>query len=297
MPPARTSRSDLIAPVCGAGRRRLPLRRRNGSRQRGVSARYLCGAGVAVHLVSYRVDPKLAAQPNVRVHFARRTAGSHFLGQRQLDRLGANGRQQGIGREPRARVLVNGGNCEWPDINWVHYVHREWRIEQRGAPLWFRLKTCYRRPIGCAQRGARAQGSANRDCELRADPHRFDSRCRGGSPAGAEGVPGLRMNWQAITPVRRAAARAWLGESADRPLAVFVGALGHDSRKGFDTLWTAWRALCARSDWDANLIVAGDGRALPRWREIIKRDGLENRIRMLGILRESPKSSRPQTCW
>jgi glycosyltransferase involved in cell wall biosynthesis len=65
-------------------------------------------------------------------------------------------------------------------------------------------------------------------------------------------------------------------------LAVFVGAFGHDSRKGFDTLWSAWRSLCARSDWDANLIVAGGGRALPRWRDAIKRNGLETRIRLLG---------------
>src|SRR6202030_2291680 len=78
---SRTSRGDLIAPawvlVAGDFHRAGGMDRANAE-----LASYLCAAGVAVHLVSYRVDPKLAAQPNVGVHLARRTAGSHFLGQR-----------------------------------------------------------------------------------------------------------------------------------------------------------------------------------------------------------------------
>jgi glycosyltransferase involved in cell wall biosynthesis len=94
---------------------------------------------------------------------------------------------------------------------------------------------------------------------------------------------GCGSEWRSITPDRRAAARAWLGEPSDRPLAAFVGAFGHDSRKGFDALWSAWRSLCARSDWDADLIVAGGGRALPRWRSEIEHAGLGSRVRLLGI--------------
>ena len=187
-----------------------------------------------------------------------------------------------MAQESGVRVLVNGGNCEWPDINWVHYVHREWRNSQLGAPLWFRLKAAIDdrsswRKESRVLRAARiviANSERTRTDLIRdvaVDPNRVRTVYLG---CGNE--------WQAITPARRAAARAWLGESADRPLVVFVGALGHDSRKGFDTLWTAWRDLCARSDWDANLVVAGDGRALTRWREIIRRNGLETRIRMLG---------------
>lgn len=66
---------------------------------------------------------------------------------------------------------------------------------------------------------------------------------------------------QPVTPDRRAAARAWLGIPPDRPLVAFVRAFGHDSRKGFDTLWPAWRSLCERSVWNADLVVAGGGRA------------------------------------
>ncbi|MBI3760225.1 MAG: glycosyltransferase family 4 protein [Deltaproteobacteria bacterium] len=94
---------------------------------------------------------------------------------------------------------------------------------------------------------------------------------------------GCNIEWLAITPERREAARAWLGESSERPLAAFIGGFGHDSRKGFDTLWTAWKALCARPDWDVDLIVAGEGRALPQWRNEIDRSGLGSRVRMLGF--------------
>jgi glycosyltransferase involved in cell wall biosynthesis len=94
---------------------------------------------------------------------------------------------------------------------------------------------------------------------------------------------GCGSEWQLTTPARRRAARAWLDAASDRPLVAFVGAFGHDSRKGFDTLWSAWRSLCARSDWDADLIVAGGGRALPRWRAEIARSGLAARVRLLGF--------------
>ena len=99
---------------------------------------------------------------------------------------------------------------------------------------------------------------------------------------------GCGSEWQTITSDRRAAARAWLGVPLERPLAAFVGGFGHDSRKGFDTLWTAWKSLCARPEWDADLIVAGGGRALPHWRETIERSGLGSRVRMLGFCDRVP---------
>src|SRR5260370_34003954 len=68
-----------------------------------------------------------------------------------------------------------------------------------------------------------------------------------------------------ITADDRIAARAWLGKDAERPLAVFVGALGFDTRKGIDTLFAAWRRLCARGDWDVDLVVAGGGRRVGTW--------------------------------
>ena len=281
LPSSRTSRGDLIAPawvlVAGDFHRAGGMDRANAE-----LASYLCSAGVTVHLVSYRVDPELTVNPNVRVHLARRIAGANSLSRRRLDRLGRAVASSVMAQTPGARVLVNGVNCEWPDINWVHYVHREWLKAPSGAPLWFRLKTAIAgranlrkelRVLRTARvliaNSERTRADLIRDVAI--DPKRVRTVYLG---CGKE--------WQAITAERRAAARAWLGESSGRPLAAFVGALGYDSRKGFDTLWTAWRSLCTRADWDANLIVAGDGRALPRWRETIKRNGLETRIRLLG---------------
>lgn len=246
-------------------------------------AAYLCAAGVPVHLVSYRVDSELAAHSNVQVHLARRIAGAHFLAQRQLDRLGRAVAAKVIAHAPGARVLVNGVNCEWPDINWVHYVHQEWLTSPSGAPLWFRLKHGI---DGCSNSRKELRVlKAARIVIANSERTRSDLiRDAGVAPERVRTVYlGCGLEWRTITPERRAAARAWLGEPPDRPLAAFVGGFGHDLRKGFDTLWTAWRSLCARSDWDADLIVAGGGRALPQWRDAINRSGLGSRVRLIGF--------------
>ena len=67
----------------------------------------------------------------------------------------------------------------------------------------------------------------------------------------------------------------------------FVGALG-DRRKAFDTLFAAWRALCRRPDWDADL----DRRRLRRRAAGLAaaggEAGLADRIRFLGFRRDVP---------
>jgi glycosyltransferase involved in cell wall biosynthesis len=94
---------------------------------------------------------------------------------------------------------------------------------------------------------------------------------------------GSDSEWRTFTPERRAAARAWLGKPPDRPLAVFVGGFGHDSRKGFDILWAAWQKLCTDREWDVDLVVAGGGRTLNCWRTRISDAGLQRRVKMLGF--------------
>src|SRR3989442_439066 len=78
-------------------------------------------------------------------------------------------------------------------------------------------------------------------------------------------------------------ARAWVGQQDGRPLIVFVGVLGQDQRKGFDILWSVWRALCAHPGWDANLVVVGDGRGHAPWRSQVSMSGLSARVRLLGF--------------
>lgn len=246
-------------------------------------AEYLRASGAEVHLVSHRVDADLARHSNVHVHLAPRIAGAHFLVQHRLDRLGRKVAGDILRQAPDARVLVNGVNCEWPDINWVHFVHREWLTSPRQAPLWFRLKHGFK-----GRSDSRKEVRVLRDARIliaNSERTRADLiRDIGVTPARVRTVYlGCGPEWQAVTPDRRAAARAWLEVSPDRPLAAFVGAFGHDERKGFDTLWSAWRTLCARSDWDVDLIVAGGGRAWPGWRREIERSGLQSRVRMLGF--------------
>jgi glycosyltransferase involved in cell wall biosynthesis len=251
-------------------------------------AAYLCSIGATVHLVSHRVEDELAAHPKVRIHLAKRTGGVHFLAQRHLDRLGRTVAAQVISRTPGARVLVNGVNCEWPDINWVHYVHREWMTRPAEAPLWFRLK----QSIDSRSHARKELRVLNAARVMIANSERTRAdliRDVGVAPERVRTVYlGCGREWQTITPDRRAAARSWLGVPLERPLAAFVGGFGHDSRKGFDTLWTAWKSLCARPEWDADLIVAGGGRALPHWRETIERSGLGSRVRMLGFCDRVP---------
>ena len=84
---------------------------------------------------------------------------------------------------------------------------------------------------------------------------------------------------------RRSARRAIGG--GDRPLVGFVGALG-DRRKGFDTLFAAWQDLCARRDWDADLVVVGGGAELPRWQKRARAAGLDRRMIFLGFRTDVP---------
>jgi len=279
-PPGQSARSAAPAWVLVAG----DFHRAGGmDRANAELAAYLCGTAADIHLVSFRVDPELESNPRVQVHLARRVGAMHFLGQRQLDRLGRAVAGEVIARKPGARVLVNGVNCAWPDINWVHYVHREWMASPSEAPLWFRAKHGID-TWSHARKELRVLRSA-RLLIANSERTRTDLiRDVGVVPERVRTVYlGSGNEWQAIVPDRRVAARAWLDVPADRPLVAFVGAFGYDSRKGFDTLWTAWQALCARSDWDADLVVAGGGRALERWRDVIDHSGLGSRVRMLGF--------------
>jgi glycosyltransferase involved in cell wall biosynthesis len=66
-------------------------------------------------------------------------------------------------------------------------------------------------------------------------------------------------------------------------VAVFIGSIGHDRRKGFDVLLEAWRRLCRDPAWDVDLLVAGNGSALHMCREQVAQWKLEERIRLLGF--------------
>ena len=263
--------------VCGGFHREGGMDRANAE-----LAACLADGGHPVHLVGYRVEAELAAHPGVQVHRAAKAAGSFFLAQRALDRMGRAVAAAVCAATPGARVLVNGVNCDWPDINWVHYVHRAASALPAGAPRWFRLKHGIEDHFNARREGRLIQRA--RIVLANSNRTRHDLIERAG--VAPDRVRTVYLGCEAVraaTPARRAAARAWLDLPGDRPVVAFVGALGHDRRKGFDTLWRAWRALCGEPSWDGILVVAGGGRGLAAWRGEVTRAGLEQRVRMIGF--------------
>src|SRR5262249_55668320 len=109
-------------------------------------------------------------------------------------------------------------------------------------------------------------------------------RCFGVEPTTVDLIYlGSDASWKPPTPDERLAARRWLSLPPDRPAVLFVGGLGFDDRKGFSTLWQAWRQLCARNDWNADLLVAGGGAASSEWLAGTNTAGLSGRIRFIGF--------------
>jgi glycosyltransferase involved in cell wall biosynthesis len=176
----------------------------------------------------------------------------------------------------------------WGDVNWVHYVHGAFKREPTEGLL-RRLKTrvAHRRALTTEERALRmarvAIVNSNRTKRdlierlglaedrvhtvyLGIDPDRF-------APA---------------TPCERAAARYALGWPENRPTVAFVGALGGDQRKGFDTLYRAWEKLCTASEWDGDLAVVGAGAELAAWKARAAKDGVARRIYFLGFRSDVP---------
>jgi glycosyltransferase involved in cell wall biosynthesis len=245
-------------------------------------ANYLVAQDVPVHLVAYSIAPELNSRPGVAAINTNVSGWWPSLARFRLARLGYAAAQELTTRFPRARVVVNGINCRWPDINWVHWLHRCWQRPMPDAPLWFKLKHRLetRRAIHVEQRTLRS----TRLFLANSERTRRDLIDLG---IEAERIRAIYLGndstWRELTPARRNAARAGLMLGHDRPLVAFVGALGYDSRKGFDILWQAWKGLCGLAEWDAELVVAGSGRALPHWRREVNAAGLDGRVRFLGF--------------
>ncbi|GEM_PF-264913 len=249
-------------------------------------ARYLLQRGGRVHLVCHRADQDLYKH-GVPVDVVPRPANSFMLGGFMLARRGREVAQRMTAEFPATRVLVNGGNCTWPDINWIHCVHHAWPRSDSYSPPWFKLKNLCARRLACAQE--RSALTRARLLIANSERTRDDLLNHFGVAPGRVHVvyPGSDPAFGPACGAQRAAARAWLKKD-DRPLVVFAGALGHDSNKGFDVLFKAWQALCARPDWDCALIAAGGGRAVERWKRRTAEAGMEGRIEFTGFTDRIP---------
>jgi glycosyltransferase involved in cell wall biosynthesis len=246
-------------------------------------ANYLVSQGVPVHLIAFAIDPEVAGKPGVTFTSAQIAGRWPSFGRFRLARRGRAMALRLTSHLPNVRVVVNGINCNWPDINWVHWLHQCWQPPALKAPLWFRLK--HRLETSRAIHIERTAFCSAKLLVANSERTRRDLISLFG--VGAERIHtiylGTDSTWKALTPERQDAGRAWLEVLPSRPLVAFVGALGYDSRKGFDILWRAWIDLCGLAEWDADLVVAGSGRALPGWRHAVARSGLGGRVRFLGF--------------
>jgi glycosyltransferase involved in cell wall biosynthesis len=227
-----------------------------------------------IHLVAHSVSSELASLPSVTVHRAPRPFDSHRLGQPFLRSVAHRVKR----RLRTVRCIANGGNADLCDVNWVHYVH--------GA---FEPRTATRRALGLA--GHRKNVRQERVSLTRARTIICNSRRTADDVVRLEGVDAacVRVVYYGIDPIRfgpisaveRERTRRRLALGDKRAVALFVGALG-DRRKNFDTLFDAWRRLCAMPDWDADLVVAGDGAEFACWKALSAAHVPHGRIRFLG---------------
>ncbi len=254
----------------------------------------LADRGVETHLVAYRVANSLLSHDHVTFHRVPKPLNSYLAGEPVLDRFGRAwaARIVALG----GRVLVNGGNCSWNDVNWIHYVHAAYRTSlfQNGAATIPAERRLVRIKNVIHQRLSR-----NREKRI-VPPARVviaNSQRTARDLVERLGVSPSRVHcvyygidtdlFRQATPNDRARARRELGWPIERPVALFIGALG-DRRKGFDTLFNAWRRLCAAPSWDVELAVVGAGVEADDWRRRAADCGMESRIRFLGKRQDVP---------
>jgi glycosyltransferase involved in cell wall biosynthesis len=238
-------------------------------------------AGSEVHLVTHRTWHDLASLPDVRIHHVTRPGGRHLFGAPLLARAGRRVAQRFAPHG--ARVVVNGGNCGWGDINWVHYVHAAWRPSQaRGLFRRTKARLLHHADLA-AERASLRQARV-----VIANSQRTRSALIDRLGLRAENVYTVYYGndperFRPPSAAERAWARARLGWDDQRPTLAFVGALG-DRRKGFDTLFEAWRRLVRDPGWDARLAVVGAGAGLGYWRQAAA--ALDGSITFLGFRRD-----------
>jgi glycosyltransferase involved in cell wall biosynthesis len=247
-------------------------------------AQYLAKRG-SLHLVTHRVSTELAEQPGVTVHRVRRPLGWHFLGGSLLSQAGRRTWQNlscgGV------RAIVNGGNCPLGVANWLHYLHAAHQPETSGSLVRSAKTRLMRKRNLAAERIALHEASIV-ICNSRRT--RDDVVERVGIEArrahvvyyGADPV-----RFSAVSASVRADAKRALRLDPSRPLVGFVGALG-DRRKGFDTLFEGWTALCRRPNWDAGLMVVGGGAEISHWKKRACEAGLADRVTFAGYRLDMP---------
>ncbi len=257
-------------------------------------ADYIARQGYPLDLVAHRVDPALADRSTVTVHQVPKPLNSYFLGAPRLASAGVKIGDR-FSSNPDAYTIANGGNCPYPDINWVHYVHAAYQPDSRMG-IAAKLKQQLDRQLSLRTERIALQGAriaiANSILTqnhlidlLDLEPNKVKTIYYGIDPSV----------FYPAAAAERESLRLEYGWDLDLPIVTFIGALG-DRRKGFDTLFGAWQQLCTDSNWNANLVVIGVGAELPLWQQRAQAAGLTDRIEFMGFRRDVPSILRAADC-
>jgi glycosyltransferase involved in cell wall biosynthesis len=250
-------------------------------------AAHLADCGVSVQLVAYRVADALLKRPNVHWRKVPKPFNSYFLAAPLLDRAGRQLGRQSLARGER--VIVNGGNCQVGDVNWVHYVHAAYQPAIPTMPAIFRrTKARLSHQLNLAQ-----EASALRSARLiiaNSERTRRDLTERLGLDNARIRTVYYGIDADRFRPPEEPRRRLLREQFnwPDRPQVAFIGALG-DRRKGFDTLFEAWTHLCRDASWDCDLVVVGQGAELNAWQARARAEGLNERVRFLGFRQDVPE--------
>jgi len=251
-------------------------------------ARYLLERGDQVEAVTYEIDSDLGKFGQIKVHLVSAPLGSHLLADFALGMKGKRVAQNALEEDSTTRILVCGGNCNWPDVNWVHSLHSAWKTQDKEAPWFFRIMNRItkrisifreKRSIGASRVVIANSHRTQKDViqHIQVNPSRVNRVYLGSDP-----------EIFSPTPQERLAARKYFGVSENETIALFVGALGYDANKGFDTLLSAWSRLKANDAWDVKLLAAGSGRGIENWKSKVIELGLSEQVQLLGYVKEIP---------
>lgn len=241
-------------------------------------ADYLARRGNKTHLIAFRAADELLARPGMVLHRVSKPFGSYTAALPLLHRAGRR-----LAREISARggrIVVNGGSSLAHDINWVHYVHAAYEpvvassIARRIATRINRRRSLReeRESLHAARIVIANSNRTAKDLhELCNIPRERIHTIYYGIDADAFQPPGDAL---------RAQRRAALGIPESAPVLAFIGAMS-DRRKGFDTLFEAWPAICATLGEQPKLLVIGSGSETKFWQQRVADAEFAN-IRFLG---------------
>jgi len=259
--------------ICGGFHRHGGMDRANYA-----LAEALLAQGRDLYLVGHRIAPELLAHSRVHATVVARRLGI-LIAEPALRREGLRVAAYVTRQWPRTRVVVNGGNCPWPDINWVHMVHAYWPRFDSEAPAWFRTKSRIDR-----QKARRDELDALRRAKLaiaNTELTRRELIKLGIDERKIRTIYlGCESDWVPPSRDQRRRARESFHLPENTTVIGFAGGLGYDRRKGFDTLLAAWKETNIP---DAILVAAGAGRGFAFWKREVERLGLKGRVRLLGF--------------